>query len=89
MKRPTQTKYLSVKDYLIIFKGIEKENGFFSDEINKFLKGYNLPTPSELSESNLRVYMSNSVAIKIYNINEIKDSKINIHHNNQRWKKSE
>lgn len=88
MKRPTQTKYLSVEDYLI-FKKIEKENWFFSDEMNKFLREHDLPMTNELSENNLRVYMSDSVEIKIYNMNEIKNAKINIHWYNQHWKKSE
>jgi hypothetical protein len=77
-KRPTQTKYLSVDDYLI-YKKIEKENWFFSEEMNKFLKEHDLPMTSELSKYNLRVYMKNSVQIHIYNMNEIKKVDINLH----------
>ena len=77
-KRSTQTKYLSVKDYLI-YKEILKNNWFFSDEMNLFLKEHDLPMTNELSENNLRVYVSDSVEIKIYNMNEIKNAEINIH----------
>lgn len=77
-KRPTQTKYLSVDDYLV-YKKIEKENWFFSDEMNKFLKEYDLPMTNELSKYNLRVYMENSVQIHIYNMDEIKNVNINFH----------
>ena len=45
-KRPTQTKYLAVNDYLQ-YKKIEKENWFFSDEMNKFLKEHDLPMISD------------------------------------------
>jgi hypothetical protein len=67
-KRHTQTKSLSVNDYLI-YKKIEKENWFFSDEMNKFLKEHDLPMTNELSKYNLRVYMENSIQIHIYNMN--------------------
>ena len=77
-KRPTQTKYLSVDDYLV-YKNIEKENWFFSDEMNKFLKEHDLPMTNELSKYNLRVYMENSVQIHIYNMDDIKNVNINFH----------
>ena len=77
-KRPTQTKYLSVDDYLI-YKKIEKENWFFFFVLNKFLKEHDLPMTNELSKYNLRVYMENSVQIHIYNMNEIKKVEINLH----------
>ena len=77
-KRPTQTKYLAVNDYLQ-YKKIEKENWFFSDEMNKFLKEHDLPMISELSKYNLRVYVENSVQIRIYNMNDIKKVDMNIH----------
>jgi hypothetical protein len=77
-KRPTQTKYLSVDDYLV-YKKIEKENWFFSDEMNKFLKEHDLPMTNELSKYNLRVYMENSVQIHIYNMDDIKNVNINFH----------
>ncbi len=77
-KRPTQAKYLSVDDYLV-YKKIEKENWFFSDEMNKFLQKHDLPMTNELSKYNLRVYMENSVQIHIYNMNEIKNVDVNFH----------
>jgi O-glycosyl hydrolase len=77
-KRPTQTKYLSVDDYLV-YKKIEKENWFFSDEMNKFLKEHDLPMTNELSKYNLRVYMENSVQIHINNMDDIKNVNINFH----------
>jgi hypothetical protein len=77
-KRPTQTKYLKINDYLL-YKDIEEENWFFSDEMSKFLKEHDLPTPDELSKYNLRVYVDNSVQIHIYNMNEIKNVNINLH----------
>ena len=77
-KRPTQTKYLSVDDYLV-YKKIEKENWFFSDEMNKFLKEHDLPMTNELSKYNLRVYMENSIQIHIYNMDDIKNVNINFH----------
>ena len=77
-KRPTQTKYLSVDDYLV-YKKIEKENWFFSDKMNKFLKEHDLPMTNELSKYNLRVYMENSVQIHIYNMDDIKNVNINFH----------
>lgn len=77
-KRPTQTKYLAIKDYLI-YKKIEKENWFFSDEMNKFLKDHELPMTNELSKYNLRVYMDDAIQIHIYNMNEIKKADLNVH----------
>ena len=78
-KRPTQTKYLPVSEYLV-YKEIIKDHWFFSDEMNSFLKAHDLPTTNELSENNLRVYVNDSVEIKIYNMNEIKDGKVNVHY---------
>ena len=77
-KRPTQTKYLKINDYLE-YKDIEEKKWFFSDEMNQFLREHDLPTPDELSKNNLRVYVDNSVQIHIYNMNEIKNVWINIH----------
>ena len=47
--------------------------------MNKFLKEHDLPMISELSKYNLRVYMENSVQIRIYNMNDIKKVDMNIH----------
>ena len=77
-KRPTQTKYLAINDYLQ-YKKIEEESWFFSDEMNKFLKEHDLPMTNELSKYNLRVYMENSVQIHIYNMNDIKKVDMNVH----------
>ena len=77
-KRPSQTKHLTINDYLI-FKKIEHENWFFSDEMNNFLKDHDLPMTNELSKYNLRVFMENSVQIHIYNMDEIKNADVNVH----------
>ncbi len=77
-KRPTQTKFLTINDYLV-YKKIEKENWFFSDEMNIFLKEHDLPMTNELSKYNLRVYMDNAIQIHIYNMNEIKNVDVNVH----------
>ena len=77
-KRPTQTKFLAINDYLV-YKKIEKEIWFFSDEMNDFLKNHDLPMTNELSKYNLRVFMENSIHIHIYNMDEIKNADINVH----------
>ncbi len=80
-KRHTQTKHLAIKDYLI-YKKIEQENWFFSDEMNNFLKEHGLPMTNELSKYNLCVFMENSIQVHIYNMNEIKKADVNIHLDN-------
>ncbi len=77
-KRPTQNKYLSIKNYLEYLR-IKEEKWFFSDEMKQFLIDNDLPTPKDLSENNLRVYIDEDVAIHIYNMNEIKSVQANVH----------
>jgi len=74
-KRPTQTKYLKINDYLL-YKDIEKEYWFYSDEMCTFLEEHGLPTPSELPKNNLMVFVDNSIQVHIYNMDEIKSARI-------------
>ena len=77
-KRPTQTKYLKINDYLL-YKDIEKEYWFYSDEMCSFLEEHGLPTPSELPKNNLMVFVDNSIQVHIYNMNNIKNVSVRAH----------
>ena len=76
-KRSTQTKYLKINDYLL-YKDIEEENWFYSDEMKVFLREHDLPTPDELAKNNLFVLVDNSIQVHIYNMNDIKNVSVRV-----------
>ena len=70
-KRPIETKYLSVKDYLEYEKIYDRANWSY-EELDKFLASHNLPTTEDIKNENLRMYVSGDVRVEIYHMDLIK-----------------